>query len=87
MVQQLVGAVWHCRGERNGQTGRRGGRWKFSLGDGMVLPALVSGEATWLLNTAGIFSPAVRNAVFFCSAQIKVLIHKRNTKHNLHEIH
>lgn len=30
----------------------------------MVLPALVFEEATWLLNTAGIFSPAVRNAVF-----------------------
>jgi len=53
----------------------------------MVLPALVFEEATWLLNTAGIFSPAVRNAVFSCSAQIKVLIHKRNTKQRLHEIH
>jgi len=53
----------------------------------MVLPALVFEEATWLLNTAGIFSPAVRTAVFSCSAQIKVLIHKRNTKQRLHEIH
>lgn len=36
---------------------------QFPQDSSLAPPAQVSGEGTWLLNSAGIFSPALRNAV------------------------
>lgn len=73
-----------ARGRGCGWSGQTENR--EDLGDGMVLPAQVFGEATWLLNSAGFFSPPLRNAVFSslpaCAWQFKasfltiIMMHK-----------
>lgn len=45
----------------------------------MVLPAQVSGAGTWLLDSAGIFSPTLRNAA--ASSQPRLCVFSSRLRH------